>query len=555
MPTFNSTYSTQLQTCQFSQTLAQLHYIYVIIDDICEDNQGETKVEIYDEKGSNQVYNGQYYILKRGIAYIMKINEKILTKQIQLKFQHLSSGTWKPEIDINMYDNIEILNMGETIMTADNKYSILNRFNILKEQDVKFTKPYIKQFQFKIYIKIITSEYDSDKVRVNIINENKINRLLYGDYYELNLNTEYCIFSKLIVGEQFTLVFSEKVTFEWIPDFPIDLDISSGIKIMRRGEYFPTNHYYFDDISCKINVKVSGKIATRMWDTPLSNIEYNNPKYNIYPKYKLITYIKRHEKLTILRLYGDFGFTTFNKMSGWICIRHVTKLGNEGDCACNQCKREYLDKQPFELYLPKLYLQINQVIIDQIQRQIYQGYNNCQCQHCNLVKSRFELFIDEIEMIKYYYQKGGRCVDYNQISQYLKNKFKVSYSCQEIQKILTEKILPKMKQQVPESMMCELHKLSLHIHPDQLQLTRDVVVRNMNVLMKDYDTAKVKERLRKWITNKEQQRFERLTRDQLISKIHIIIHNCSFELVMNQNIKFYVDNDIQEPSFLINNFK
>ncbi|CAL6087852.1 Hypothetical_protein [Hexamita inflata] len=129
--------------------------------------------------------------------------------------------------------------MGESRMTSENKYQILDTLGKLKEENIKFTEPRTKQALAKIYIKVVSCESNSNEVRVKIQNTTGGNRLSYGDYYVLQLNTEYCMFSQLELNEEYVLIFNEKVSFEWIPDFPVDLDPSAGIQAMRRGVYFP----------------------------------------------------------------------------------------------------------------------------------------------------------------------------------------------------------------------------------------------------------------------------------------------------------------------------
>ncbi|CAL6054915.1 Hypothetical_protein [Hexamita inflata] len=546
MFTFNPTHKTQLETCQPSQMSIQTQYIYVLIDNIFDDYQNaksETKVQILDQNGTNLVQYGQYYILKRGVQYAIPRRKTGETEKIQLLFEHVTSGSWTPDFDLqsvknniasrfnqerNQNDTIEVIGMGETRMTSQNKYEILNKLTKWKEESIKFTKPRIKQALAKVYIKVVSCESNSNEVRVKIENTSGRNRLSYGDYYVLQLDTEYCMFSQLELDEEYVLIFNEKVSFEWIPDFPVDLDPFVDIQVMRRGEYFPQNQYFFDSVPCCEQVEVTGRLTTRMLAAPLSNADYNKPDF------KPLTYVKRHEPLVITQLYGDFGFTTYKGMEGWVCIRYVTKLGKEGACTCDYCRPKYLQKQPLDLYQPKQPLIRSQVINDQIQRQIFQQYANCSCQHCNQVKQQVEPCIDpETELIKLFYQKGGRCINYDQIAQYLNEQFQGNYYPTQIQKLFLERILPKTKKQVPEQMMEELHKFSACIYKYQLPVIRDAVVKNMNVLMKDYDTAKVKERLKNWITYKIPD-SQKLSEEEIKTSVHIIVSK--YSIVHNEDV-------------------
>ncbi|CAL6087762.1 Hypothetical_protein [Hexamita inflata] len=537
---FNSIRATQLETCQPSQMSVQTQYSYILIDNIFDDNQNaksETKVQILDQNSTNLVQYGQYYILKRGVRYAIPRRKNGQIEQIQLVFEHIASGSWTPDFDLERFQNniasqfnqernkddtIEVIRMGETRMRAENKYQILDTLGKLKEENIKFTEQRIKQALAKIYIKVVSCESNSNQVRVKIQNTSGRNRLSYGDYYVIQLNTEYCMFSQLELDEEYVLIFNEKVSFEWIPDFPVDLDPSAGVQAMRRGEYFPQNQYFFDNVPCCEQVEVTGRLTTRMLAAPLSNADYNKPDF------KPLTYVKRHEPILITLLYGDFGKTTYNGMEGWVCIRYVTKLGKEGACACDYCKPQYLQNQPLELYQPKLALKRSQAINDQIQRQIFMQYAYCQCQHCYEVKQSAEPFyIDQqIEMVKQFYQKGGRCIDYDLIARYLNALFSENYEPKQIQKLFLERILPKTKKQIPEQMMEELHKLSAFIQKDQLPVIRDAVVKNMNVLMKDYDTAKVKERLKNWITYKRPD-SQRLSEMEIQNTVRIITNKYS----------------------------
>ncbi|CAL6054899.1 Hypothetical_protein [Hexamita inflata] len=424
-----------------------------------------------------------------------------------------------------------------------NKYEILDKLTKLKEENIKFTKPRTKYSLAKVYIKVVSCESNSNEVRVKIENTSGRNRLSYGDYYVLQLNTEYCMFSQLELNEEYVLIFNEKVSFEWIPDFPVDLDPSVDIQVMRRGEYFPQNQYFFENVPCCEQVEVTGRLTTRMLAAPLNNADYNKPDF------KPLTYVKRHEPLLITLLNGDFGKTTYKGKEGWVCIRYVTKFGKEGACNCDYCKPQYLQKQPLELYQPKLPLIRSQVINEQIQRQIFQQYDNCSCQHCKEVKYSAELFyIDkQIEMVKQFYQKGGRCINYDQIAQYLNEQFQGNYQPTQIQKLFLERILPKTKKQVPEQMMEELHKLSACIQKGQLPVIRDAVVKNMKALMKDYDTAKVKERLKNWITYKTPD-SQRKSEEEIKTSVRTIVNKYSEVHDQNQIVH---DSDIySQLSFL-----
>ncbi|CAL6087780.1 Hypothetical_protein [Hexamita inflata] len=426
--------------------------------------------------------------------------------------------------------------MGESRMTSENKYQILDTLGKQKEENIKFTEKRIKYSLAKVYIKVVYCESNLNEVKVKILNTSGRNRLSYGDYYVLQLNTEYCMFSQLELDEEYVLIFNEKVSFEWIPDFPVDLDPSAGIQVMRRGEYFTQNQYFFDNVPCCELVEVTGRLTTRMLAAPLSNADYNKPDF------KPLTYIKRHEPLVITLLYGDFGKTTYNGMEGWVCIRYVTKLGKEGACACGYCNPFYLQKQPLELYQPQLPLKRSQVINEQIQRQIFMQYANCSCQHCDKVKQSAELFyIDQqIEMVKQFYQKGGRCIDYGLIARYLNKQFSENYEPKQVQKLFLERILPKTKKQIPDNMMEELHKLSACIQKDQLQIIRDAVVKHMNVLMKDYDTAKVKERLKNWITYKRPD-SQKLSEMEIQNTVHIIVNK--YSEVNNEDVQSNTQNE------------
>ncbi|CAL5999782.1 Hypothetical_protein [Hexamita inflata] len=456
---FNSIRATQLEACQPSQMSVQTQYSYILIDNIFDDYQNaksETKVLILDQNGANLVYRGQYYILKRGVRYAIPRDKNGETEQIQLVFEQIASGSWTPDFDLesvknniasqfnqerNKDDTIEVLKMGESRMTSENKYQILDTLGKLKEENIKFTEKRIKKALAKIYIKVISCESNSDEVRVKIENTSGRNRLSYGDYYVLQLNTEYCMFSQLELNEEYVLIFNEKVSFEWIPDFPVDLDPSAGIQAMRRGEYFPQNQYFYDNVPVCVKVEVTGRLTTRMLAAPLSNADYNKPDF------KPLTYVKRHEPLTITLLYGDFGKTTYNGMEGWVCIRYVTKLGKEGACACGYCKPQYLQNPASALYQPKQPLQKSSIINDSILRQIFSQYMKCSCQNCVQRRQQVKPTIDpDSEYIKLFYTVDSKCLNFEQVSQYLKIQFDENFTALQIQTLFSQSIIPNIKQ-------------------------------------------------------------------------------------------------------------
>ncbi|CAL6073129.1 Hypothetical_protein [Hexamita inflata] len=487
MHTFQSINKTKLEECYqnvipgnaFNLAPIVLQFCYIQIDDI-EPNQSEpnkqvceTQVQIYDQQNRNLVYYGQYYILKRGVQYqIQRIHHQD-TEYIQLHFEHKVSGIWTPDFDQNLpkysdatkynldrfKDNtIQIQRMGETKLTFENKYQILDQMHKQKEQNIKFTEPRIKLSPVKIYIKVIFREqYPTNinnyvRVKIVSIEENilETNKLQYGDYYELQLNQEYCLFTTLEPQEKFKLIFNEKVSFEWIPDFPIVPEPSSGIKIMRRGEYLLQNKYFFDNLICPEEVSVIAQNTIRLIKEPLQNQDYNKLEF------KPLTYIKRHEPLVITYLYGDLGFTTYNGLEGWVCLRYLSKYGKESACNCEKCQPFYIQKQPFELYQPKQPLLKSQIINDQIQRQIFWQYAQCQCAHCNEVKQKVEPCIDpETELIKQFYQKYAKCIDYDQITSNLNQMFQENYKSKKIQQLFLERILPKKRKQIPDDIMAE----------------------------------------------------------------------------------------------------
>ncbi|CAL5999756.1 Hypothetical_protein [Hexamita inflata] len=572
---FQFTHTSQLETCQHSKMSIQTQYSFIFIDNIFDDKsnvKSETKVLIFDQNGANLVYRGQYYILKRGVRYAIPRDKNGDTEQIQLVFEHIASGSWTPDFDLerfqndiasqfnfhrNKEDTIEVLKMGESRMTSENKNEILDTLGKLKEENIKFTEKRIKKALAKIYIKVVSCESNSNEVQVKIENTTGRNRLSYGDYYVLQLNTEYCMFSQLELDEEYVLIFNEKVSFKWIPDFPVDLDPSAGIQAMRRGEYFPQNQYFYDNVPCCVKVEVTGRLTTRMLAAPLSNADYNKPDF------KPLTYVKRHEPLLITLLYGDFGKTTYNGMEGWVCIRYVTKLGKEGACACGYCKPQYLQNPASALYQPKQPLQKSQIINDSILRQIYWQYVNCKCEYCNEVKQQIEPCFD-LELIKQFYHKNARCINYDYIAKTLNQQHNEKYTDKQVYKIFVERILPKTKKQIPELMMEELHRFSSFICKDQLQIIRDAVVKHMNVLMKDYDTAKVKERLKNWITYKTPN-SQKLTEIEINKTVRMIVDkysivnnkgvlaqeyvNCILENRLGENLNYETTNAL---IFLIN---
>ncbi|CAL6102783.1 Hypothetical_protein [Hexamita inflata] len=175
-----------------------------------------------------------------------------------------------------------------------------------------------------------------------------------------------------------------------------------------------------------------------MLEVPLRTEDYNKPDF------KPLTYIKKHEPLVITLLYGDFGFTTYNGVEGWVCIRYVTKLGKEGSCACEYCLPKYLKKSAFELYWPKLPLKKNQAINNQIQRQIFWQYVNCECEHCVYVKSSLEICVNP-ELVARFYQKEGKCIKFDQMTQILNLQFQENLDPKQVQKLFLKQILPKTK--------------------------------------------------------------------------------------------------------------
>ncbi|CAL5971830.1 Hypothetical_protein [Hexamita inflata] len=144
---------------------------------------------------------------------------------------------------------LEVVRIGVTKITKENKLEIFQKFEILKQNDIQQTQPRKKQSISKIYIKVISSE--SNNVRMKIVNLQGKNKLQYGDYYVLQQNEEYIMFNLLQFNEEYILIFNEQVSIEWIPDFPIELDNDTNIKVMRRGEYFPQNQYFYDGFSCE----------------------------------------------------------------------------------------------------------------------------------------------------------------------------------------------------------------------------------------------------------------------------------------------------------------
>ncbi|CAL6054885.1 Hypothetical_protein [Hexamita inflata] len=459
MFSFNPTHTTQIQTCQPSQMSIKTQYSYVLIDSIFDDNKNaksETKVQILDQNRTNLVYKGQYYILKRGVRYAIPRSKNGETEKSQLVFEHVTSGSWTPDFDLESFknnvasqfnlqrnkdDTIEVLQMGESRMTSQNKYEILNKLTKWKEESIKFTKPRIKQALAKVYIKVVSCESNSNEVRVKIENTSGRNRLSYGDYYVLQLNTEYCMFSQLELDEEYVLIFNEKVSFEWIPDFPVDLDPSAGIQAMRRGEYFPQNQYFYDNVPVCVKVEVTGRLTTRMLAAPLSNADYNKPDF------KPLTYVKRHEPLVITLLYGDFGKTTYKGMEGWVCIRYVTKLGKEGACACGYCKPQYLRNPASALYQPKQPLQKSQIINDSILRQIFSQFMKCSCINCVQRRQQVQPTIDpDSEYIELFYTDNNKCLNFEQVSQYLKLQYDENYTALQIQTLFSQSIIPNIKQ-------------------------------------------------------------------------------------------------------------
>ncbi|CAL6054963.1 Hypothetical_protein [Hexamita inflata] len=550
---FNQTRATQLEVCQPSIDTLQTQYCYIKIDQMCEVNKGETSVEICDQNGTNVVYKGQFYSLKQGIEYIIPRSYNTLTKQIQLKFAHFVTGIWIPDFDLeklrscqlvpqsnqpkNKFETYEILQMGESRMSSQNKYQIINKLGVLKENNIISTNPRVKLVPAKIYIKVTSIQSNSKEVRVTIMNDAypECNRLSSGDYYALQLDTEYCLSSRLQLDEEYTLIFNESVSFEWIPDFPVEFDQSSGLNIVRRGYYYPCNQYQFDSVPCCQQVEVAAKFNIRMLEVPLRPEDYNKPDF------KPRSFIKKHEPLVITLLYGDFGFTTYNGVEGWVCIRYVTKLGKEGSCACEYCKLKYLKKSAFEIYQPKLPLKKNQAINNQIQRQVFWQYVNCECEHCVQVKSSLEICVNP-ELVARFYQKGGRCIKYDQMTQILNQQFQEYLEPKQVQKLFLEQILPKTKKQIPDDMMDELHKFSSSIYKDQLPVIRDAVVQNMNVLMKDYDTAKVKERLKNWIAYKEPD-SKRLSEEEIKTSVRVIVTKFSIQPEQIQEQELVTDFD------------
>ncbi|CAL5999882.1 Hypothetical_protein [Hexamita inflata] len=539
MLAFNQTRATLVEVCQPCIDTIQTQYCYIKIDQMCEVNKGETSVEICDQNGTNVVYKGQFYSLKQGIEYIIPRSFNKLTTQIQLKFAHFVTGIWIPDFDLeklrssqlvsqpnqprNKFGTYEILQTGESRMSSYNKYEIINKLGVLKENNIISTRPRIKQVPAKIYIKVTSIQSNSKEVRVTIVNDAypESNRLSSGDYYALQLDTEYCLSSRLQLDEEYTLLFNESVSFEWIPDFPVEFDQSSGVNIVRRGYYYPSNQYQFDSIPCCQQVEVAAKFNIRMLEVPLRTEDYNKPDF------KPRSFIKKHEPLIITLLYGDFGFTTYNGIEGWVCIRYVTKLGKEGSCACEYCLPKYLKKLAFELYQPKQPLTKSQAINTQIQRQVFWQYLNCECEHCVQVKSNLEICVNP-ELVARFYQKGGRCIKYDQMTQILNQYFQENLEPKQVQKLYLEQILPKTKIQIPADMMEELHKFSSCIYKDQLPVIRKAVAQNMNVLMKDYDVAKVKERLKNWITYKTPN-SQRLSDEEIKTNVRVIVTKFSIQ--------------------------
>ncbi|CAL6047445.1 Hypothetical_protein [Hexamita inflata] len=453
MNQFVNAYQTDVYIAQLPETSQNIKYCYILIDGANNSQQSESRTKITDQNDNNLLIKpGHYFIIKFGQEYLMPYIQK-QNGCIKLKFEQNVSGKWIPDFDfekfmtsdqdfinsLNSYRNkstekIEMLKIGDQRMTKDKKDQIMNYFrnnndgfSMIQEYNRRqFTIQRTKQSMSKLYIKIKHYYGTGNYIRVKVIDEFGKNKLLYGDYYELQVGNEYCFYTQLIVGEKFQLTFSDSVDFEWIPDFPIDLDSSTGIQIVRRGEYYPSNKYYFKDYDCSEEVEVTGRITIRAVSSPHNDLEYNSPDF------KQIANIKRHEKLTITKLHGDFGFTKYKGKECWICIRFVTVLGSEGGCDCNDCKKRFLKQQPCQIYYPSSTNPIlrNAILNEQIMYQIYDQYMLCMCSHCKQIKEQsFELSINpKFDAIQQFYQKNGRCVNITDVTTYINAKFQETYT-------------------------------------------------------------------------------------------------------------------------------
>ncbi|CAL5999872.1 Hypothetical_protein [Hexamita inflata] len=409
----------------------------------------------------------------------------------------------------------------ENTITNENKYKILQNKQRYQNQPCV---QHVKQSHNKIYIKIILSDGNQD-IKLKIINrQTQENRISYGDYYELTVDQEYCICSLLEVGEVFQLIFSENVIYDIIPDFPYQIDKSANIQILMRGKYFPVNQYYFDNNSCSEDVEVATALTIRLLNTPIS--VHNETDF------KPLAYIMRHEPLNIRQLYGDYGFTTYKGIDGWVCIRYVTKLGYEGSCNCIQCLNNRLNVLPLQLCQPKQLLRKNIAINDLILRQMYNQYMNCQCSHCLQVKTGQELYVDpEIDLITKFYQKFSRCINYEQICISLNDLFpEEQFTVTQIQKMFLQKIFPKIQKRVSKQMMDDLQIIAKQLYPDQFQIAKNILVQEMNTNMKDYDIQNVKDNLKNWISRNKNIQSKRLTDSEICLRFKILINKYYSEL-------------------------
>ncbi|CAL6013336.1 Hypothetical_protein [Hexamita inflata] len=203
----------------------------------------------------------------------------------------------------------------------------MNTINLQRVENATRTTLTDKNIESSIYIKMIQCNGD---VKVKIIDEKGANNVFYGNYYTLKEGQEYLLLNTLSQqnSKKVMLTFDQKITMEWIPDYINLFSSANSIQEMRFGTY--ESEYLYDyNISCNLQVAVTSLQGLRFRQEP--GIRGNIIQGVRGPQL--------HEILTITQLSNDFGLTTLNNVTGWICIRYVSILGCEGQCKCFICQQ------------------------------------------------------------------------------------------------------------------------------------------------------------------------------------------------------------------------
>ncbi|CAL6086049.1 Hypothetical_protein [Hexamita inflata] len=436
---------------------------------------------------------------------------------------------------------------------------------VIKINNENKTVPRTKISEFKIYLKLLYCFDNKDQVKMTIIDSHGQIQIHSGDYYLLNVGKTYFIYNSLIVNDEYILQFDSKVSFIWVPEFMDQLEnarslffnsskyFESKIILLRKGLNKPENQYYYNIKSCEKEVQITSHIGVSF----IKEKSYQN-SYHI--QFLNPPTIKHHEKITILQVQGESGFIKYNNQEGWISIRYVTYFGNGGRCQCEYCQNNRYKGLPIEAQnhdlISTTYNKINDTMLkEQISntflQQILVQYQRCSCAHCLNVKNTQikQYYVDpSIELLGKYYQKYNRCINFQEISQYIYNIFHVLVSYDQLQKMYTQKLVKKIRQSIPQLMMDDLHKLSLQCTRDQYSIFKDTITEEMKILMSQYDTVQVKNNIKNWITRPKKQNINIMIINN--EELELSIKRIVFQYVQYNNMsnnKELQENQNQEP--------